>query len=132
MKTSGEEKWPPAVMEGRHSLKGQMEDLRDSTAVKDSLVKYLGHHANHADWFPRYQSAATRYLANPADVALFGVLVRDVAAKPEDLVSRAAGLAGGCPAETSIELRAVYLPKDSINSLAERAVKARESGHGRN
>lgn len=132
VKTSEQEAWPPNVMDGRHGLKKQLEALRDSTDVKDSLVKYLGHHANGTDWFARFRSAATRYLANPADFSLFGVLVRDVEPKREDLAGRAASLAPACPAETSIELRAMYLPRKSINSLAQRAVKAREDRHGKN
>lgn len=132
VKTSEQEAWPPGVMDGRHGLKKQLEDLRDSTDMKDSLVKYLGHHANGTDWFPRYQSATTRYLANPADVSLFGVLVRDVEPKREDLANRASDLAADCPAETGIELRAMYLPRKTINSLAQRAVKAREGSHGQN
>lgn len=130
VKTSAQEKWPPSVMDGRHGLRRQLEDLRDSTGVKDSLVKYLGHHANGADWFPRYQCAAKRYLHNPVDVSLFGVLVRDVEPKREDLLGHAGNLASGCPAKTSIELRAMYLPKKAIGTLARRAVEARESGHG--
>jgi hypothetical protein len=132
VKTSEQEAWPPSVMDGRHGLKKQLEDLRDSTAVKDSLVKYLGHHANGTSWFSRYQSAAERYLANFNDVSLFGVLVRDVEPKREDLERGAGDLASGCPAETSIELRAMYLPRNTINSLAKRAVAAREDGHGQN
>lgn len=132
VKTSEQEAWPPSVMDGRHGLKKQLEDLRDSSDVKDSLVKYLGHHANGMNWFPRYQSATTRYLANPADVSLFGVLVRDVEPKRDDLASRAGDLAAGCPAETGIELRAMYLPRRTINSLAQRAVKTRGGDHGQN
>jgi len=132
VKTSEQESWPPGVMDGRHGLKKQLEDLRDSTDVKDSLVKYLGHHANGTDWLPRYRSAAARYLSDPGDVSLFGVLVRDVEPRREDLSGRAGNLAAGCPATTTIELRAMYLPRKSINSLAQRAVKARGGGHGQN
>lgn len=132
VKTSGQEAWPPSVMDGRHGLKRQLEDLRDSMDVKDALVRYLGHHATGADWFPRYREATTRYLRNPADVSLFGVLVRDVEPKPEDLGQRAQGLAERCPVETSIELRAMYLPKKSISTLVERAVRAREGAYGQN
>ena len=132
VKTSEQEAWPPGVMDGRHGMKKQLEDLRDSTDVKDSLVKYLGHHANRTDWFPHYRSAAARYLADPGDISLFGVLVRDVEPKREDLARRAGDLAGGCPAATTIELRAMYLPRKSINSLTQRAIKARGGGHGQN
>lgn len=132
VKTSEQEAWPPSVMDGRHGLTKQLENLRDSTDAKDSLVKYLGHHAIGTDWLPRYRSAATRYLANPSDVSLFGVLVRDVNPKREDLMGRAGSLAVGCPAETGIELRAMYLPTKTINSLAQRAARAREGGDGQN
>lgn len=132
VKTSGEERWPPSVMDGRHGLNKQLEVLRDSTEVKDSLVKYLGHHAIGTDWFPHYQKAAERYLSDPCDVSLFGILVRDVEPKPEDLSSRVGGLARECPPTTTIELRAMYLPRKSIESLAQRAEKARGGGHGQN
>jgi hypothetical protein len=130
VKTSEEEKWPPAVMKGRHGLQKQLEVLRDSTDVKAPLVKYLGHRANGTEWFPKYQSAARRYLANSTDISLFGILVRDVEPKAEDLKNRAKELAVNCPSETSIELRAMYLPRNSIPSLAQLAVRAREGGHG--
>lgn len=132
VKTSEQETWPPSVMDGRHGLKKQLEDLRDSTDEKDSLVKYLGHHANGTAWLPRYRSATTRYLTEPADVSLFGILVRDVEPKRDDLASRVAHLADGCPARTSIELRAMYLSRKTITSLARRAADAREGDHGQN
>lgn len=132
VKTSEQEAWPPSVMDGRHGLKRQLEDLRDSRDVKDYLVIYLGHHANGTDWLPRYRSAAARYLADPGDVSLFGVLVRDVEPRRQDLAGRADNLAAGCPAGTSIELRAMYLPGKAISSLAQRAVKARGGSHGQN
>jgi len=132
VKTSEEGKWPPGVMHGRHGLQNQLEGLRDSTGIKDSLVTYLGHHANGKGWLPHYQVATKRYLVNPADVSLFGILVRDVEPKREDLAGRARALANNCPLETSIELRAMYLPRRSIGALAQRALKMREGGHGQN
>jgi hypothetical protein len=132
VKTSEQKAWPPSVMNGRLGLKKQLEELRDSTVVKDSLVKYLGHHANGTTWSSRYQSATKRYLANPGDVSLFGVLVRDVEPKCEDLANPAGALADGCPAKTSIELRAMYLPENTINSLARLAVETREDDDGQN
>lgn len=132
VKTSKQQAWPPTVMDGRHGLKKQLEGLRGSTNVKDDLVKYLGHHAIGTDWLPRYRMATMRYCANPHDVSLFGILVRDVEPKCEDLVSRAEGLAVGCPDRTSIELRAIYLPTNTIGLLAQRAVDARRDGHDQN
>jgi hypothetical protein len=132
VKTSEQEAWPPTAMDGRHGLKKQLEDLRDSTGVKDSLVKYLGHHVGGSDWLPRYRNATARYLENPCDVSLFGVMVRDVDPRREDLASRAASLAPGCPAATSIELRAMYLPRKCICTLSQRAIKARGGAHDQN
>lgn len=130
VKTSTQKAWPPSVMDGRHGLQKQLEALRDSIGVKDALVKYLGHHASGAGWFPFYQSAAGRYLADPTDVSLFGLMVRDVEPKPADLQERSRCLASGCPEKTTIELKAMYLPKKSIGTLSGKALKAREGGHG--
>lgn len=95
VKTSGQEAWPPSVMDGRHGLRKQVESLRDSNNMKDSLVKYLGHHAKGTDWFPHFKNAASRYIADPHDVSLFGIMIRDVTPKPEDLRERATALATG-------------------------------------
>jgi hypothetical protein len=130
VKTSAQKLWPPNLMQGRHWLQKQLEALRDSTHVKDDLVRYLGHHASGVSWLFHYQSATARYLANPSDVSLFGVLVRDVKPKAEDLKKRAEVLATNCPSQTDVELRALYLPKNSIKILAKQAVTAREASHG--
>lgn len=122
VKTSAEAKWPPQVVTGRHGLAKQLEELRDSRPAKDHLaIVYLAHRAPNADWEGRYRSAAARYLAKESDVSLFGFLIRDVQPDPQDLSSRTAHLAGDCPPDTSIELRALYLPFGSISSLAAKA-----------
>jgi len=132
VKTSNEERYPPNTMYGRHGMVNQIERLRDSRNAKDALFLYLGHHAINAEWKSLYQSAAARYLQDPDDVALFGVLVRDVEPRSEDLDSRAKSLANGCPAKTSIELWALYFPRNSINTLAERVRRPMEGGNADN
>ena len=62
-------------------------------------------------------------MSNPADVSLFGVLVRDVEPRAKDLNKRAKALGEGCPATTSIELRAIYLPENTICSLGKLVAK---------
>jgi hypothetical protein len=114
VKTSYDSAVPPSVVTGRHGLIAQLEELRDSTALKDNLLRYLAIHAHNRDWAPRFQNAARRYLNEPTDVVLFGVLVRDTAPAPADLSARAGRLANGCPPQTSIELRAIYLPRHTI------------------
>jgi hypothetical protein len=125
VKTSGDGNYPPSVMYGRHGLKQQLEDLRDSKATRRALVLYLGHHAMNAPWGSEYRTATSRYLANAADVSLFGVMIRDVNPDERDLRARAQGLANGCPTTTSIELIAIYLPSDSIDGIGHRVHLAR-------
>ena len=125
VKTSWQEQWPPSVVTSRHGLSNQIEALRDDTSLKHSLLRYLGWHANGKDWKPAFLSAAQRYLSDPSDVSLFGILVRDVEVKDLDLRSRAKALAASCPASTSIDLRAFYLPAGVIPSLPAMAAKAR-------
>lgn len=127
VKTSQERNWPPTVVKGRHGLAKQLEDLRDSYEVKDQLVRYLAYRAEGASWLPKYHDAAARYLGDPADVTLFGVLIRDVEPKDADLASRARVLADNCPEITSIELRALYLPEGAIESFVDQ-VKSKKGG----
>lgn len=124
VKTSEEEKWPPGVLTGRHGLSEQLSQLRDSTRVKNYLVRYLGLRAANADWRPTFQAAAARFLVDVKDVSLFGILIRDVQPKPADLLSRAHTLANNCPPTTRIELRAIYLPTSSIQTLPHAATEA--------
>ena len=128
VKTSGEEKWPPQVVTGRHGLAKQLEELRDSDQTKDHLViVYLCHRAPNSNWEIPYREAAVRYLQNASDISLFGFLIRDVSPKADDLQSRAKLLAKGCPKETSIELHGLYLPSNSIRSLGSN-VKLTQGG----
>ena len=132
VKTSTEKRWPPQVMYGRHGMTRQLESLRDDVAVKDHLVKYLAHRAHEENWESQYKEAAVRYLTDSTDVALFGVLVRDVEPKDDDLCTRAQTLASGCPDHTSIELAAVYFPIGSITGIGKRINLTEEGRHARN
>ena len=129
VKTSNEKKCPPQLMYGRTGLKKQLEDLRDSKSVKNDLSRYLGHHAINASWNLMYRSAVQRYLrSNLTDIAIFGVLIRDVEVNPADLLNRAKKLAVNCPDKTSIVLYALYLPSGTISILSDKAVAAIQSG----
>jgi hypothetical protein len=132
VKTSSDANHPPSVMFGRHGLKQQLEDLRDSRPKRSALVLYLGHRALNAPWRAQYRAATARYLTDPADVSLFGVMVRDVAPDERDLRARARGLADGCSAATSIELIAIYLPLGSLQGIGHRVRLARGGRSDRN
>lgn len=128
VKTSREERYPPGTMRGRTGLKKQLEDLRDRNAIRDDLVRYLGHRAGSASWLARFRRATKRYVGNPSDVQLYGVLVRDVEPHQDDLRARVDDLGAGCPEGTRIELLALYLPRESLEGIGEEMVARRAGG----
>jgi hypothetical protein len=90
--------------------------------VKDALCRYLGHHAVRADWESMFKSAAKRYLSSDTtDVAVYGVLVRDIEPNALDISGRTRALAANCPQPTDIEMYALYLPLNAISTLSDRA-----------
>jgi hypothetical protein len=123
VKTSTEESWPPSLIYGRHGLKQQLEDLRDSVEHKNALVRYLGFHAVNAPWADEFKRAFKRYTASKTNVAIFGLLIRDVQPKADDLSARANALAKAAPGDMKIELLAIYLPAGSIPTLPARCKK---------
>ncbi len=125
VKTSGESRYPPGVMHGRTGLKQQLEDLRDREAIRDDLLRYLGHRAKEASWRERFRNAGRRYLHNKADVQLYGFLVRDVDPHQDDLRVRVSKLAADCPEGTRIELLALYLPRGRIDGIGKAAIAKR-------
>ena len=129
VKTSREERYPPGTMRGRTGLKKQLEDLRDRNAIRDDLVRYLGHRAGSVSWLAQFQRAAKRYIGNPCDVRLYGVLVRDVEPHQDDLRARVDDLDAGCPEGTRIELLALYLPRESLKDIGDEMVALRTGGN---
>jgi hypothetical protein len=124
IKTSGEGSYPPGVMYGEKGLKKQLDDLRDRKRIRDKLFKYLMVRAIRSDWKDKWKSAAARYLKASTDVAVFGVLIRDVTPDSRDLSARAKGAAKKQPAKMHIELLAIYLPAGSIVDLPTRYTPA--------
>jgi hypothetical protein len=117
VKTSQEQRWPPSVVKGRHGLVKQIEELRDQNDVKDQIIPYLTLRSRGQAWLSTFHSATKKYLADPTDVSLFGVLIRDVEPKPEDIKNRVSSLATNCPAATSIELHVLYLPENKLTEF---------------
>ncbi len=125
VKTSTDARHPPGAMYGHTGLQKQLEDLRDSTSIRDDLFKYLGHRTKGAAWMERFQRAGKRYLANKSDVRLFGFFVRDVSPHENDVRVRVERLGQGCPNGTRIELLALYLPVSCLEEIGAVAVAAR-------
>lgn len=74
----------------------------------------------------RYKSAAKSYLENHRDVAIFGVLIRDVPPNGEDLRVRSEKLAKDCPNGFVIELLAIYIGQGRISNLARDLIATRK------
>ena len=125
VKTSSQDSYPPSSMYGRTGLKQQVEDLRDCEAIRDGLLRYLGHRIQAASWRPRFEAAIRRYLQNKSDVQLYGVLIRDVPPNANDLRVRVQALGVDRPYATRIELLAIYLPERCINGIGIAAVAER-------
>ena len=121
VKTSRQMQSPPSSMHGPSGLRSQIKALRDSTEIRDGLVRYLAQRAKDAPWRSRFEAASTRYLKNPSDVQLYGVLIRDVEANATDLYRGVEALGVDCPVRTRIELLALYLPLGSINGIGQAA-----------
>ncbi len=129
VKTSGDRNYPPRAMYGRTGLKRQLEDLRDDKAIRDDLLRYLGHRGGSAPWRARFERAGGRYLRNSSDILLYGFLVRDVDPHQDDLRARVSSLAAGCPEDTRIELLALYLPHKSLDGIGATTISMR-AGEG--
>ena len=125
VKTSSEAKYPPGLMYGRTGLKKQLEDLRDSRTLRDDLFKYLCHRQFRMPLNSQFKAASKRYLEDPSDVLLFGVLVRDVPPNEDDLRVRVHDLGNNCPDRTGIELLAIYLPNGCIEGLGDVVLEKR-------
>ncbi len=124
VKTSTELKYPPGVLYGKEGLKKQMEDLRDQHEIRNTLVRYLTMRAQGADWEPNFKLALVRFLTESTDVAIFGVLIRDVPPHEDDLRARSKNIAQKHPAQMHIELLAIYLPSGSISLLGKKFASA--------
>lgn len=117
VKTSKEDLYPPQVINrGDKSLINQSLQLRDDINIKKTLVSYLLHRATlNNGLFEQAKTAARKWLQSGfMDIAIFGVLIRDVAHSPRDLAGAATKLCHGCDSNTRIEFYALYLPAGSI------------------
>ena len=129
VKTSSDSAYPPGACYGTTGLKQQLEDLRDSSVIRDDLVRYLAHRAATGPaWKDQFLDAARFYIADKNNVRVFGMMVRDVPPHKDDVRARVNALARDCPAQMGIELLALYLPANSIPSLGRLAARPQRRG----
>jgi hypothetical protein len=117
VKTSKHAKIPPSVVNaGSKCLINQMRELREDEKLKSTVVNYLAYRATvGGTWVEKFRSALTKYCnSGRLHMAIFGVLIRDVAANALDLSAAAETLAPGCHRLTRMEMVALYLPAGSI------------------
>jgi hypothetical protein len=111
VKCSSEAKWPPQVMSGRSGMVHQLENLASNLSTICQLLKWLLPRVKNTEHEAAFDAACIRYFnSGNRDLALFGILVRDQAAREEDLRARGQALAGRLQAPTRCCLMALYLP----------------------
>lgn len=112
VKCSAEEKWPPQVMSGRSGRMGhQIDAVASNLETICQLLKWLLPRVKGTGHEAAFNQASTRYFnSQRRDVVLFGVLVRDKAAREDDLRARGRSLGGRLQAPTVCRLLALYLP----------------------
>lgn len=128
VKTSKEAQYPPQVVNrGDTSLINQALQLRDDIAIKKTLVNYILQRAMRNNGLvARAKVATTRWLQSRfMDIAIFGILVRDVPESCDDLSGAAETLCHGCLSGTRIEFWALYLPAGSIPSGPQHQPRSR-------
>lgn len=126
VKTSSDKTRPPGVVHGPGGLIKQLEKLRDSCPTKRGLVVYLAHRVTkNALWSNMFKSAIKRYLnSGYTDIAIFGVLIRDVQPDKSDLSHCVSSLKEKCPTSTNVVFYALYLPPNAISFLQSKLQKA--------
>jgi hypothetical protein len=112
VKCSTEAKWPPQVMSGRSGGMGhQIDAVASNLKIICQLLKWLLPRVKGSTHESAFNEACTRYFnSERRDVALFGVLVRDQAAREDDLRARGSSLGGRLQVPSICRLIAVYLP----------------------
>lgn len=120
VKCSSEIQSPPQVMSGRSGMTHQLDTLASNLATLCQLLKWLLPRVKGTEHEIAFNNACTRYFnSGKRDLALFGVLIRDQAARESDLQARGRALAGRLKAPSCCHLLALYLPWP-ITQLPER------------
>lgn len=117
VKTSSQLQYPPSVVYGHRGLTDQVKTLVSNSQVRNKLVLYITNRASGTHWESTFKEAVDSYLRDPANVSVFGVLIRDTRPNILDLQSRAEALKTTCSASGSLDLYAIYLPEGIIAQL---------------
>lgn len=119
VKTSHQQAWPPSVVTSRsHGLHSQLAGLMVGDDRLGAAIRYLVMNGLGRPWFGAVKEAVATYLADQADVVLFGVLVHASDAKSADLNNLAQNLMKAHTKPTSSALVALYTSPESLVTIA--------------
>lgn len=122
VKSSSDLRTPPGVMTGRTGMTKQLESIAQDLSLLFTLLRWLKPRCLSDEHRALFNSAVTPILQSEnADMALFGVLIRDTPPHALDLRNRGTHLATVVAAPAECKLIAIYLPCP-IDSLAASAV----------
>jgi hypothetical protein len=111
VKTSGDAKTPPGVMNGRSGMKHQIDNLATDLGLIVQLLQWLMPRCKGTSHETSFNTAISLFLnsGNKA-IALFGVLIRDTQPNELDLSSRGQSLSNTLHNPSTCKLIGLYLP----------------------
>ena len=111
VKSSSEDRSPPAVMSGESGMGRQLERLIDNPSLLFWLIKWLGVRVRDAVE-AAYDEALTAFVtSNGASIRFIGMLVRDTSPNENDVRASGRTLDEKVSEPGSVELHALYMPR---------------------
>ncbi|NMO00257.1 hypothetical protein HH308_03400 [Gordonia sp. TBRC 11910] len=123
VKTSHQQAWPPALLTSRsHGLHSQMAGLNAGDDRSKWAIRYLAMNSVGKSWIGSFRQAMETYLADCADVVIFGVLIHASEPNQADLRARASSLAPSVKVPTRMALIAIYLTAELLARVTDGSV----------
>ena len=111
VKTSGDKKRPPQVMNGRSGMEHQLDNLTENLQLMHTLLKWLFFRCKGTSNEQHFKDAFTTFIeSGNKSVNLFGVLVRDVDPHEQDFEARGVSLGKRVKHPATCTLIAIYIP----------------------
>jgi hypothetical protein len=122
VKTSSQASYPPSVMTSRHGMTSQLNGLKAQDDRAKWAMTYLAHNALNKSWHSSFVEAVTRYLSDPADVTIVGILVRSTPPNVADIQKIALENDVNSTRKDSLLLRGVYVGTNGLAVLCGKPV----------
>ncbi len=112
-------------------LKYKIEELIESSDVRDRLVAYLTWRAQGKPWKKAHISATKRYLLCNTDVKVFGFIIKDNNPVEKDISCGVKKFGELAHEPMEVKILALYIPRGSLAKLPEKVKQAKEAQNER-